>query len=70
MKTDRNHTVCFENPHGTALDKGLAHMHFEDYLNSTSFYRKRECNIAKMLTGVTSGLMQSRRRGGSCSSKQ
>lgn len=30
--TDKNHTIFFLfSPLGTALDKGLAHMHFVDY---------------------------------------
>lgn len=47
--TDKNHTIFFFFFHHleTALDKGLAHMHFVDYLNSTSFNRERDASLQK-----------------------
>lgn len=37
--------LFFFKPLGTALDRGLAHMHFVDYLNSTSFNRVRDATL-------------------------
>lgn len=41
------HFLFFFHHFGTALDEGLAHMHFVHYFNSTSFTEEREMQLCK-----------------------
>lgn len=56
--TDKTTLSFFKNILETALDEGLAHMHFGDYLKQHIIYRKRDTTLQKMKTsleGVVAG---------------